>query len=281
MTPERVVSPKVAPTIATAPATRGQSVRLPLVSAPGIAATAADRRLFLLSEFLLLFIGIPLALFFHLASNLPPLPVLWVVAVYCFVVLWRDPTYDRQQLWNSAPLRQQLPQILALFLAGVAIVTILVRQYAPDLFLILLRTHPRTWAMIIAAYPVFSVYPQGLIYRAFFFHRYRPLLAASVPSAKPVGALEPNASAIGASAWELGPQTRDWLMILLSATTFALMHILFHNWIALALTFPGGILFARRYLDTRSLCVSSLEHALYGCFLFTIGLGQFFYVRVV
>jgi hypothetical protein len=27
--------------------------------------------------------------------------------------------------------------------------------------------------------------------------------------------------------------------------------------------------------------VSSIEHALYGCFLFTIGLGQFFYVRVV
>jgi uncharacterized protein len=59
------------------------------------------------------------------------------------------------------------------------------------------------------------------------------------------------------------------------------MHILFHNWIALALTFPGGILFALRYCNTRSLAVSSLEHALYGCFLFTIGLGQFFYVRAV
>jgi hypothetical protein len=85
MTPERVVSPKVAPTIDTA--LWGQSTRPQLVTAPATAATPALRRLFLLSEFLLLFIGIPLALFFHLASNLPPLPVLWVVAVYCFVVL--------------------------------------------------------------------------------------------------------------------------------------------------------------------------------------------------
>ncbi|MGC2299467.1 MAG: CPBP family glutamic-type intramembrane protease [Acidobacteriaceae bacterium] len=279
MTPERVVSPQAVPTIDTA--TWSRPADLHLVAAPATTASSAPARLLLLSEFLLLFIGIPLALFFRLASKLPPLPVLWLVAVFCFWTLWRDPTFDRRQLWNAAPLRQQLPQILALFFAGVAVVTILVHQYAPDLFLILLRTHPRAWAMIIAAYPIFSVYPQGLIYRVFFFHRYRPLLAAGVPSAKSVVALKPNASPIGASVWELGPQTRDWLMILVSAATFALMHILFRNWIALALTFPGGILFARRYLDTRSLCISSLEHALYGCFLFTIGLGQFFYVRVV
>ena len=45
---------------------------------------------------------------------------------------------------------KQLPQILVLFLTGAGIVTILVRQYAPDLFLILLRTHSRTWAAMAA-----------------------------------------------------------------------------------------------------------------------------------
>lgn len=271
MTPERVVSPQPAPIIDPLPPARTVPAHLRLVTAPAISAVTASRRLLLLSEFLLLFLGIPLALFFHLASRLPPLPVLWVVAVYCFIILWRDPTFDRRQLWDAAPLRQQLPQILALFAVGVAIVTILVRQYAPALFLVLVRTHPRTWAAILAAYPVFSVYPQGLIYRAFFFHRYSPLINASIPSAPTVDALPGDPA----------PTSRLWLMTFASAATFALMHILFHNWIALALTFPGGILFARRYLDTRSLCVSSLEHALYGCFLFTIGLGQYFYVRVV
>jgi len=172
-------------------------------------------------------------------------------------------TFDRRQLWNTAPLRRQLPQILALFLTGAAIVTILVSQYAPSLFLILLCNHPRLWATIMLGYPLFSVYPQGLIYRAFFFHRYRPLLQNGFAGAA------------------LDPHTRSSIMIAVSAATFALMHILFQNWIAHALTFPGGILFALRYCNTRSLAVSSLEHALYGCFLFTIGLGQYFYVRAV
>jgi uncharacterized protein len=268
MTPEPAISPQAAPIIDSLPVARIQAAPLHLVTAPVISAVTASRRFLLLSEFLLLFFGIPLALFFRLASQLPPLPILWVVAVYCFIILCRDPTFDRRQLWNAAPLRQQLPKILALFAVGIAIVTLLVRQYAPELFLILVRTHPRAWAAILAAYPVFSVYPQGLIYRAFFFHRYGPLFNA-------------NAPAVDAIPGELAPNTRIWLMIFASAATFALMHILFHNWIALALTFPGGILFARRYLDTRSLCVSSFEHALYGCFLFTIGLGQYFYVRVV
>lgn len=218
--------------------------------------SAQRSRAFLLSEFLLLFIGLPVALFLRLAGHLPPMPVLWAVALYCLVVLLRDPLFDRRQLWNSGPLPRQLPQILALFAAGVVVVTVLVRLYCPDLFLALIRTHPRVWALIMVAYPLFSVYPQGLIYRTFFFHRYRPLL-------------------------QLDARTQSAIMVLISAATFALMHILFHNWVAVALTLPGGILFACRYLDTRSLCVSSVEHALYGCFLFTVGLGQFFYVRVV
>jgi len=244
--------------MATDRAATPEPPRLPAINCtiPRLEDVAQRSRLFLATEFLLLFIGIPAALFFGLASSLPPLPILWIVAGYCLTVLLRDPSFERRQLWNAAPLAKQLPQILALFIAGVTVVSVLVHQYAPELFLSLPRHRPRLWATIMAGYPLFSVYPQGIIYRAFFFHRYRRLLDGD-------------------------PVLRSWAMILISAATFALMHILFHNWIALALTFPGGILFAVRYCNTRSLCVSSLEHALYGCFLFTIGLGQFFYVKVV
>ncbi len=38
-------------------------------------------------------------------------------------------------------------------------------------------------------------------------------------------------------------------------------------------------MFAARYQQSRSLAASSFEHALYGCFLFTVGLGQFFLRR--
>jgi len=37
------------------------------------------------------------------------------------------------------------------------------------------------------------------------------------------------------------------------------------------------LLFAARYAETGSLATSSFEHALYGCWLFTVGLGQYFY----
>jgi membrane protease YdiL (CAAX protease family) len=67
------------------------------------------------------------------------------------------------------------------------------------------------------------------------------------------------------------------LMILISAAAFAFSHIVFRNPWSVALTFVGGLLFAWRYQRTDSLLVSSLEHALYGCYMFTVGLGGLFY----
>ena len=185
-----------------------------------------------------------------MAAALPRLPILWIASAYVLHSLWRDPTFHRRELWNPAPLLRQLPQMLALLGAGVVVVGTQVHIYLPDLFLALPRLHPRFWAFVIVSYPILSVYPQGLVYRTWILHRYRPVF-------QPAG-------------------TPPALLLFASAAAFAAMHLLFHNWIAVAATFPGGILFARRHLNSRSLLVSSIEHALYGCFLFTIGLGQFF-----
>lgn len=254
MTPERTLLPEINPARAAGPIPLPEPTSLPrtVLQFPTLVQDkrrAPSRRL-LLFEFLLLFVVLPLLLCFSLIARVvAPLYVLWAAAAYCMVLLWRDHTFDLALLWNQRPLRSQLPQMLALFAVGVVVVSVLVHLYAPHLFLILVREHPRTWDAVMLLYPVLSVYPQSLIYRAWLFHRYRPLLH------------------------------QPWMMILASAAAFSFVHILFHNWIAVALTFPGGILFARRYQETRSLCVSSIEHALYGCFLFTIGLGQYFGVK--
>lgn len=208
-----------------------------------------------MAEFLILFAAVPLLLWLPIGSSLPRLPLLWIAAAYALRALRRDPGFDRRELWNATPLRRQLPQVLALFGAGVVVISVLVRVYAPALFLTLPRLHPRIWIAVMISYPILSVYPQGLVYRTWVLHRYRPLLQADAAG-------EPK------------------LLILASAAAFAAMHVIFHNWVAVALTFPGGVLFARHYLNTKSLCVSSIEHALYGCFLFTIGLGQFFALNV-
>lgn len=68
-------------------------------------------------------------------------------------------------------------------------------------------------------------------------------------------------------------------MVLMSAVAFAYMHIVFRNWIAIVLAGLGGVLFASRYAQTRSLFTSCFEHALYGCWIFTVGLGRWFIYR--
>jgi hypothetical protein len=208
----------------------------------------------LVLEFLAIFVGVPLALVLG-KPGIPPLPVLWLAAAYALIALWRDPEYPRAQLWNPRPLRGQLLSIFLLFALGAAGIAGLIYRFAPRLFFNFIRTHPAVWALVMLLYPVLSVYPQGILFRSFLLHRYRNLHAS--------------------------PRQQQWALILLSALAFSFMHIVFRNWVAVVLTFAGGILFARRHLETRSLFVSSFEHALYGCFVFTVGLSQFFYVRLV
>src|SRR5262249_42527958 len=64
-------------------------------------------------------------------------------------------------------------------------------------------------------------------------------------------------------------------MVLLSAIAFGFSHIALGNWLAVALTLGGGWFFASTYDKRRSLALVCIEHALYGCFLFTIGLGGY------
>jgi membrane protease YdiL (CAAX protease family) len=209
---------------------------------------------YLLVEFTLIFLGLPLLLRYA-PRKVPPLPVLWLAAALCLLALLRDPAFNRSQLWNPAPLAGHLASILALFAIGAALIGGAVYLRAPGLLFNFVRNRPGLWALVMLLYPALSVYPQGIIYRAFLMHRYQPLFdSAGSP---------------------------DWALILASGVAFSLMHLVFRNPLAPALTFVGGLIFAWRYRQTGSLCVSSLEHALYGCFLFTIGLGRYFYARAI
>jgi membrane protease YdiL (CAAX protease family) len=200
----------------------------------------------LLIEFLLVFVALPLGYRFS-PVRIPALPLLWIVVAYAWWQLLRDPRFDRAKLWNWAPLPSRLGVILCIFLVAAVLLWLGVRRFAPNLEWNFVRQQPVFWAVVMVAYPVVSVYPQGLLYRAFFFERYAALFPGK------------------------------WAMILASAAAFAFLHIIFRNWLAVVLTFLGGILFASRYAETGSLATSSFEHALYGCWLFTVGLGQYFY----
>jgi len=203
-------------------------------------------RTLLILEFLSLFVALPLAYRFS-PLRIPALPLLWIVSAYAWWQLLRDPRFRRGQLWNSAPFSVHLPAILSIFAVVALLIWLTVHRFVPHLEWSFVRRNPVFWAVVMVAYPVLSVYPQGILYRAFFFERYAPLFPGK------------------------------WTMILLSAAAFSFLHIIFRNPIAPALTFFGGLLFAWRYVETGSLATSCFEHALYGCWLFTVGLGGYFY----
>lgn len=53
-----------------------------------------------------------------------------------------------------------------------------------------------------------------------------------------------------------------------------MVHLVFHNALVSVLTLVGGILFGLTYRRTQSLMFTSIEHSLYGVWLFTIGAGE-------
>jgi uncharacterized protein len=197
-------------------------------------------------EFTLLFVILPAVLALH-PLRWWPLPLLWAVALYCYLILRQHGDFDARKFWGLAEVPQQVRSVLALFVPAAAAVAAAVYFFAPRLFLNLPRQRPILWVLIMVLYPLLSVIPQTLIYRAFFFARYRRL-------------------------WSY-----RWMLIAASGTAFSWLHIVLRNPVAPLLTLPAGLLFAWRYERTNSAMASAFEHALYGCLVFTVGLGGFFY----
>ena len=114
---------------------------------------------------------------------------------------------------------------------------------ANSLFIVVLNK-PKLWILILILYSLFSVYPQELLYRTFFFKRYKNLFK------------------------------NENIFIVINALLFSLAHLFFKNMLVLMLTFIGGILFAITFKKTKSTLLVSIEHSIYGCWLFTVGMGS-------
>jgi uncharacterized protein len=217
-----------------------------LVSLTTTRAQSQARSFYLAAEALALFVLLPGAVALE-KIRINPILLLLAFTVLCLAVLLRDRSFDRRQMWRPRAIGIYWRTMLAVFLIGGVVISLGVWLLRPDLLFMLVKDSPRIWVLVLVLYPLFSVYPQELVYRAFFFHRYRELFR------------------------------NRWVMIMTNAAAFSFMHIVFQNWVAVIMTFVGGLLFAHTYERTRSLTAVSLEHALYGCYIFTIGLGRYFY----
>ena len=206
-----------------------------------------SRRTLLLGlEFAVIFVGAPF-LIVALKNRLLLIGLLWLGALAAHLAIRGNyrPRLSRQEF------REGIKPVALRFAVLAPIIAIITWVAMPDSFLAMPRTQPELWLAIMILYPVFSVWPQEMLYRALIYHRYAPLFG------------------------------QNWGYIAASALAFGYAHIIFLNFIAVVMTGLGGFLFARDYAKHRSVLLVCLEHALYGCLIFTAGLGRFFYSGAV
>ena len=203
--------------------------------------------LLLWSEFLALFGLLPL-LFALGWLPVPKIPLLLAVAAACLAYLARTGNLDRPYIAGLLRDNRNAVRFMALRCLAVTILSVAaVLATDPGLLFGFPRTRPILWLMVMLLYPILSAFPQEAIYRAFLFRRYTPILKS------------PEALTVA------------------SVLAFSFLHIVFANWIAVLLTLPAGYVFTRTYRRTGSLTLATMEHAAYGCIVFTTGLGRFFY----
>jgi uncharacterized protein len=201
--------------------------------------------LFLVVEFALLFILLPVLVYFRRLPNYP-IPALLVATVFVLLYLRHEPTFHTSELTSWGGTYYLWPLLIRDGVLLIAL-TIAVCVFARDRLFSLIKQSPLLWLAVFVLYPLISVYPQELLYRTFFFHRYQPLFGSG------------------------------WGMITASALAFSFVHIIFRHWLPVILCILGGFLFALTYHISGSLLLTCLDHAIFGNFLFTIGLGEFFY----
>lgn len=200
----------------------------------------------LLIEYLVLFFGVAGVFAFIRIPGGPILPLV-VLGSAAWWYLRRRPDLDRRDLVRAEAVRPALPSILRLWLLAAVVAVVAIAVFVPSWLFNLPRQQPLLWAAVVVFYPLVSVYPQELLFRAFLLYRYAPVFGEG-----------PRAAAA-------------------SALAFGFAHLMFHNALAIAASLVGGWLFARRYQSTRSLLTASVEHSLYGVLAYTVGLGMLFY----
>ena len=205
-----------------------------------------------IAELVALYVALPalltlVRLRFH---SFPVIPVLWLAMAPIAVWLVRRRGYTPLAvlgIGRAAITERRLAWTLVRVLPAMLALVALLHRIHPDWLFAFVSSHPKFWLVVMFAYPVLSVVPQGVIYRAFFRERYAVLF--------------PH------------PAVRT----LVAAACFSFCHVFFLNVWALLLTFVGGVLFWRTYEKTGSLLLANIEHAVYGDLVFTIGYGGFLY----
>ncbi len=205
------------------------------------------KRILTALEFVVLFFGIPLFIYFDRDFVHPSIIILPVLA-FIFIVLLRTTDFSFRELFKWGISRPVLIRNLAIlvlcFLLMMGYVVLFERKNLFNLPL----AHPWIFVAVCLFYPVFSAFGQEVIYRTYLFRRYKLLFPG------------------------------EWHFVLASGISFSFVHIVYYDPVSLILTLAGGLYFARVYQQTRSVLFTAVLHGLLGIIVFGVGLGQYFWL---
>lgn len=199
-----------------------------------------------LIEMMVLFVAAPVTVGL-MVPGVWVIPAILALAAICLAILLRDPTFPRHELWNRPGFADALPGItVRVGLVGAAM-TLALWLWQPQRLFELPRERTGLWVIIMLGYPFASAYAQELAFRIFFRHRYARLFRGELA------------------------------YLCANAAVFGLAHLIMHNPIAIVLSTGAGLVLAWSFERRRSGAAVWFEHALYGCMIFTIGWGPWFY----
>jgi uncharacterized protein len=196
---------------------------------------------FIILELLILFVVLPLLYAFNLLPFHKIIPLVILLA-YCTIIL----LIQGQLIMSKFKFETEWKIILFRFTLVTALILVSIKLFSSYPLISDLSENKKLLYMLLL-YPFLSALPQEVIFREFFFYRYGNIFK------------------------------KPKLLIFVNVLLFAFAHIYFGNWIVIAFTLIGGLIFALTFLKTRSIMVVAIEHSLYGLVILASGLSPHFY----
>ncbi len=196
-------------------------------------------------ELIILFIALPLLMKFNIIP-LPRLILLLIVLVGVLFLSIRLGYLDRN--WYKIPKLdfKYWRRMGIIYLGSFTVFLGYIIIFLDEKAFILIRERPQLMIIISIFYPLVSALPQEIIYRTFYFERYKNIFTTKQ-------------------------------LLISNMIAFSFLHIIYNNIPAILLTLLSGLVFTRNYQQRRSLMLVTIEHSILGLIVFITGMGQFFY----
>jgi uncharacterized protein len=200
-------------------------------------------------EFVLLFFGIPLIIYFDSRITYPVL-LLLPFSLGILLYLWLNKDFNFKSLVRLNITRKEIWKNSVAVLITTLFLMAYVFFFERENLFNLPRKNTRIWLMLCIFYPLFSAYLQEIIFRVFLFTRYSSLFK------------------------------KRFLLILASGIAFSFVHIVYYSPVSIISTFIAGIYLSLIYAKTGSVLFTTILHSIFGIIVFTIGLGHHFWLNM-